>query len=1010
MKLAERIIDSIEELSFWVSSMAKQSLPDMISLETADSKYTLVNKNGSLLSVLRLEGSRQVVGKKEFAEIVNGVDKGLESYLSQGGHQVQFYFQHDKEMIRRSLTEHYAPSVRAADNMGFSIEDIVADRISAMEKHCHTESCYLVLMTLPSAISKAELKRSSEKADAAYKKRNGAYSPLAQNPIIAIDGLRDRHNSFVHSLETDLREVGLLATKLNAHEACREIRMSIDADFTDQTWEPSLPGDKLPMRIPASQRDISGILWPKLSYQLAPRGGISYTPQFFAIGNRVYATITIDLAPKTPKPFNVLFRRLTNAQIPWRINMNVGSGGLQYMSMKNTMSAILGAFHADNSLIRESYNELRDQVRAGQTMDVKLSVTLTTWVNGGRAEMGKLSSYASSLARAVEGWGICDVNEVPGDSAEGFMSSVLAHDGHGIAPWTAAPLDEVVLMTPLARPASPWATGSLLFRTPDGKIFPYQPGSSKQDAWIDLIFAPMGAGKSVLMNSLNLALCADPRVKRLPRIAIIDIGTSSEGLILLLKDGLPEGRKHEAAYHRLRMVPECAINPFDTSLGCRHPISSHRTFLSNFLLILATPVGETKPYDGISDMVGVVIEETYKRLSDKNSPKPYVPGQDLVVDEAISRTDITLDEDTTWWEVVDGLFKHRMTHEAGMAQRYAMPILDDLIETARSEVVRDLFKVTTATNEPIAEAFIRMISSSVREYPIISRPTKFDLAEARVISLDLDEVAKEGGEKAQRQTAVMYMLARFVLAKDFYITEATVKEMESSYQDYHTIRAKETAEDIKRLCIDEFHRTRKTPLVREQIVTDIREGRKWGVHICLASQNMDDYDSLMISLSTSLFVMGKQDSRDVKNICERFGLGSTEEHALIETTHGPRPGVGTTFLLSTSTNDYSKRTSQVVTSTIGPTEYWAFSTTQEDRIIRGMAYAKLNGNMARKLLVESYPWGIKKEVERRALVHEDTQFDEKAKSGLIETIFNEMVLTSKLIAESRSEKAAGEVA
>src|SRR5690606_30775580 len=115
--------------------------------------------------------------------------------------------------------------------------------------------------------------------------------------------------------------------------------------------------------------------------------------------------------------------------------------------------------------------------------------------------------------------------------------------------------------------------------------------------------------------------------------------------------------------------------PFDTSLGCRTPIASHRAFLSNFLMILATPVGQDHPYDGISDMIGIVIDETYKRLADDQAPKPYTPGLDQMVDEAIALADLEIDTDTTWWEVVDGLFKKRMTRQAKMAQRYAVPIL-----------------------------------------------------------------------------------------------------------------------------------------------------------------------------------------------------------------------------------------------------------------------------------------------------------------------------------------------
>ena len=96
----------------------------------------------------------------------------------------------------------------------------------------------------------------------------------------------------------------------------------------------------------------------------------------------------------------------------------------------------------------------------------------------------------------------------------------------------------------------------------------------QQTTWIDLVYASPGSGKSVLSNAINLALCLSGGIDRLPRIAIIDIGPSSSGLISLLKEALPANQRHLVAYHRLRMTPEFAINPFDTQLGCRFPTAS----------------------------------------------------------------------------------------------------------------------------------------------------------------------------------------------------------------------------------------------------------------------------------------------------------------------------------------------------------------------------------------------------------------------------------------------------
>ena len=67
---------------------------------------------------------------------------------------------------------------------------------------------------------------------------------------------------------------------------------------------------------------------------------------------------------------------------------------------------------------------------------------------------------------------------------------------------------------------------------------------------------------------------------RLPRIAIIDIGPSSSGLISLLKEALPASKRHLVAYHRLRMTPEYSINPFDTQLGCRYPTATRALIFS----------------------------------------------------------------------------------------------------------------------------------------------------------------------------------------------------------------------------------------------------------------------------------------------------------------------------------------------------------------------------------------------------------------------------------------------
>jgi len=287
-----------------------------------------------------------------------------------------------------------------------------------------------------------------------------------------------------------------------------------------------------------------------------------------------------------------------------------------------------------------------------------------------------------------------------------------------------------------------------------------------------------------------------------------------------------------------------------------------------------------------------------------------------------------------------------------LAQRYAMPLISDAASVVRNKAIEDLYgDIVAPTGESLIDAFARMISSAVREYPILSRVTRFDLGDAKIVSLDLDEVAKTGGEAADRQTAVMYMLARFILAKNYYMTEESVHDMPDKYHEYHRARITELREDPKRLVYDEFHRTAKAQAVRDQVVVDMREGRKWKVQVALISQSLDDFDDVMIEFATSIYIMDAGPQQTINKTAEIFGLSETAKMALATRVHGPREG-GSTFLAQFATKNGVN--TQLLTSTIGPIELWAFSTTAEDAKLRNIMYRRLGPVRARKLLARLF--------------------------------------------------------
>jgi intracellular multiplication protein IcmB len=642
--------------------------------------------------------------------------------------------------------------------------------------------------------------------------------------------------------------------------------------------------------------------------------------------------------------------------IPWRCSFLIQGEGLQTIQYKSVLSKVLHFASTTNKQFNQAVENLRERELQNDTI-VKLQVMFVTWGDS----KDELKTRSNQLASAIQGWGTCQVSSVTGDPLLGFSATIPGYMTENPAPAAAAPLEDSIEMLPLTRPASVWSSGSVPFRSADGKIMPYEQGSSKQDAWIDIGFAPMGGGKSVLLNTLNFCFCLKGGLKELPYLSVIDIGPSSSGLISLLKGALPSDKEHLAAYHRLQMTEEYSINPFDTPLGVTEPLPSHKSFLVNFLSLLATPLQEDAPPEGVTGVAQNCVEAAYDQLAPDRKPRKFNDQVNETVTEAIERTGMELDQQTTWWEVVNHLYDQGLKHEATIAQRYAVPTVGDVAAQARKDNITGMYSHETVQGEPITDFFRRRCVESLNKYPILKNPTQFDLGDAKIISLDLDEVAPKGSAPAKRQTAVMYMLARHLSISKFYMMPEHLSMIPEKFRDHHRERVENIREQPKRICFDEFHRVSDNGLVSSQLETDIREGRKWNMHIGLYSQDIRDFSDIMLELAYSVFVLGAGSEKTVERFTERFSLNDVARKSLLQKTGNPDAS-GANMLTVFKTSE--GRITQLMTNTLGPKLLWAFNTTTEDVAVRNELYRKIGPKATRELLSQEFPGGIKEEVER----------------------------------------------
>lgn len=982
-------------------SAFRQPVESFIRLETADDETTLVSEDGSLVTYLRVDGSRQIIGEQEYAHLVESSTVKLGARFDRQGHALQIFFVRDPARSRRATERLVKPSRIAARNIGLELDDLFDERARHLAHFLVWEECYFVLWTRPSILSKSDMIR----AGAEVRNRKWVSAPNAQYPLAALEPLRARHKSYVSGMLSALDELGVRADTLEVHEALSAVRDNLFPERGNERWRPCLPGDPIPARAPESKTDLSDILWPPLRQQISSASAKIINDHVVQIGQNVWGGCDVTLAPMDPSPFPMLLNRLFESKVPFRISFLIESGGIEGTQAKLSIASFLAITNSVNKTIKNSLESLQALARSEPV--VKLRMSLATWAPADR--VGLLEDRLSILMQATESWGYCQVSYVVGDPLDAVMSSAMGIACASTAPTAIAPMIDVMKLVPWQRPSSPFDVGALLMRTPDGKVWPYQTGTNLTTTWFDLIFAQPGAGKSVLMNALNLATCLSAGLMRLPYVAVIDIGPSSSGLISLIKEALPSERRHEAAYYRLQMSPQYAINPFDTQLGMRYPLMDERSYLVELLTLLCTPPGQEKPYDGIQQLSGLVVDEMFRWRDDNVAnaePRPYLPRMDAEIDDAIKKYNLHLPKDPYWWDIVEEFFDRELYYLANLAQRHAVPVLGDTITAARRPQIRSLLEETQigSSAEGVINAFERMITSAIREYPILASVTKFEISDARVCSLDLMDVSPQGDETADRQTSIMYMLARHALVRSWWMSMDSLRAMPEKYRPYHEKRLQDIGETPKRLCYDEFHRTSSSKAVRGQLIRDVREGRKRGVQIVLASQLLDDFDKDMVDLATGVWILGTAISdRAVDNSQQTFGLSDTARHVIRHHLTGPRSsGAPALFVLGTNQGRYE----QHLINTLGPIELWALSTSAEDVAIRNRLYARLGASRGRQMLSASFPGGsARSEIKRRVIaLAESGKSQSAATSFVIEQIVDELVGLSQKQERDEREK------
>jgi len=970
--MPDRLAGPLHSLLQRIDSVTIDVLQDRVPLWSTVDDRTVVAKDGTLSSMIAIEGIGRELGRNDLRNQASRFHILLSPILADGVHSLELVYVRCRG---RGIHQRISPGERAAAQarvLGLDLADLIAGRGWVQCETMTTETTLLSVYTAPIMTDPGPSRSAAGAA------RQDA-TECSNNPLVLA-----RHKTAMASLYRDLIRLGYPSTHLEARAYINEVAGGL---------YPLLP--RADRSLTGGEQGIDSLLTPE-PVRILDSGTLA-TPASIISG------FDVTLAPERLLPFNDLVATLASVLpgISWRCAFKFHANGVRRHRLREQFVRLFAFTNREqHHRMRAAYDHLREIDGLSDTV-IQLQICFALWspIDHATRHLETLWTFR----KTVEQWGNCRVDSLTGDPVSTMLASVPGLAAGATAPAAAAPLTDALRMAPIARPCSPWTEGESLLRTPDGREWPYQRGSAVQNSWVEILVGNSGTGKSVALNYFNLASILDGRTQSagppiIPRVSVIDIGGSSRALVDVIREGLPRERQHEAVHIKLKPLPEFAINVFDTPLGCRRPTASGREFLLNFLSILLDQAGDANR-GPVTGMIGGIVDLAYSQAADPCAPKCYSHGELAAVDHALEQSGFAAADDTTWWQVTDWLFAAGHHQLARLAQTRAVPTLPDLLIASTTHQIRITYGTDGQEEDPDnpVHHFRRAISEIVRDLPTLGLATRFGVDGARVVVIDLEEVSSGTRDaRAERQTAVMAMLARHVIMRDRDIDSDDIASLSDSdalpsqFAAMHRDAVAAMAVQPQQLCMDEFHRLGAIEGVRRQVLQDMREGRKRNLRLSLASQYIEDFADGLLESASALFVFNTPSPDALARLARLHSLSDHEQRVLSSGLTGPGPsGAPLVGLFTTKTGPVVQK----LILTLSPVELWALTSTAEDVHLRTLMYQNIDSRKARQILARRFPTGsAKREIDRGVSRHQ-SEFGtlRKAHPGLYEALVEDLL-------------------
>jgi hypothetical protein len=960
-------------------------------ISVVDAKTIQLQAGLGYMSGIRMSGAYRMFGNAERHAALRSLFTLLAAQLQQPGCQIQWVTEVNPDQARqdlRMLTDVSRETWRRLNVDMVTIEALITSREEMLAGRAVRENNIATVTT--SMQSLGDPKQVALDSRGAQRLLGGlprSLSAFTQILGSKMQTLYQRHHSNVNSFTAAMKspDVTQICEPIDSNTLMREIRRLYLPDSTPMNWAPAVQGDRAYFNVNSPADDHTRL--PHLRDQILPELMDVFDDGVVRIGSRggrFFAVAYMYVHPLTWLDSDQLVNEMPR-NFHWWTSMCFLSGAEKWRSYVRSHKGVAQAvkiLSSKNGDISTHADTLLEIAKTENLCGFRMQVCTQAKTR----EEAQHQIY--TLISQLQAWGGSQWRQDTDDPDELLKHAVPGCDRATTYAGStfAVPSKHALVTLPFSRPGSIWQRhmqGALLMLTEAKRLYPFKHQAAGIQKFVsDLFVAPMGGGKSVLLQAIRAAYIeAYASAGLLPRGVTLDIGPSSSGMILLLQSILPKEHLWQASYRRITDSPDCCMNFFDTQLCVWHPTTVERVFQTNFLIQLFTSAGKNIPPDGVSTVVPMLIEHAYKMYLGENSSrlKRYTPGlagyEDI--DEIVSRERWNREEDLTWKHLTRLLFDQGKYILAEYAQWRAMPTLPDLADVLHStQEITDFYgeQVVPGLGISLLKYMTSVLQSWTRSH-IFSGPTTFR-TNARILALNLEDVVKAGGVSGEQQGALIMLLARHATTRKWWINDDVLKELicAPEVREFHR-RAMDREKSMpSRLDIDEYHRTKKFTKVREQFSQDRREIRKFNIHYGMASQSDEDFDGDDIELASSIFFLGSPGEQGIVRCETKFGLPRSAVEALRSKVRGA-DSEGAHMLLIAETS--KGRLIQYLTYPLPSMYLWAFSSTPNDVNVRQKLALALGYLTALKGLVKLFPGGsVERRIDELKVMHPNLAPDE----------------------------------